>query len=253
MANGGSSPSWGWPTDLDFDDAAFDAAFTNYTAPSTSRPAFFNSILNSNTETPEDSAGPSDMRPRRASRLANGYVDLTSEPDVPQTRKRRGSLTDEPSTKRRRPSGPTVNSTPESGRDAPPNYETVEVLDLSKEPQDIQQVLQKQRAEAVAAQKPEEEEATTFNKLTCVICMDTPTDITATSCGHLFCHSCLMEALIAGENRTQPGEQRKSQCPVCRKILNRNKASDIIPLLLMKKGLAPQPRKITSASAGKVK
>jgi hypothetical protein len=60
--------------------------------------------------------------------------------------------------------------------------------------------------------------------------------------GHLFCHTCLMEALIAGENRAGPGEQKRSQCPVCRKFINRSKAADIIPLLL-KKGLATQPRK----------
>jgi hypothetical protein len=51
-----------------------------------------------------------------------------------------------------------------------------------------------------------------------------------------------MEALIAGENRAGPGEPRRSQCPVCRKAVSRNKANDIIPLLL-KKGLATQPRR----------
>jgi hypothetical protein len=51
-----------------------------------------------------------------------------------------------------------------------------------------------------------------------------------------------MEALIAGENRSGPGEAKRSQCPVCRKFINRNKQTDIIPLLL-KKGLATQPRK----------
>lgn len=60
--------------------------------------------------------------------------------------------------------------------------------------------------------------------------------------GHLFCHTCLMEALIAGENRSGPGEPKRSQCPVCRKVINRNKITDVIPLLL-KKGLATQPRK----------
>jgi hypothetical protein len=66
--------------------------------------------------------------------------------------------------------------------------------------------------------------------------------------GHLFCHTCLMEALIAGENRAGPGEQKRSQCPVCRKVINRSKASDIIPLLL-KKGLATQPRKPVTRTA----
>jgi hypothetical protein len=60
--------------------------------------------------------------------------------------------------------------------------------------------------------------------------------------GHLFCHTCLMEALIAGENRTGPHEPKRSQCPVCRKSISRNKPSDIIPLML-KKGLTTQPRK----------
>ncbi len=44
-----------------------------------------------------------------------------------------------------------------------------------------------------------------------------------------------MEALIAGENRPSNGEHKRSQCPVCRKTLNRHKATDAIPLLMMKK------------------
>ena len=53
-----------------------------------------------------------------------------------------------------------------------------------------------------------------------------------------------MEALIAGEQRAGPGEPKRSQCPVCREALSRNKTGDIIPLLLMKKkGLATQPRR----------
>ena len=51
-----------------------------------------------------------------------------------------------------------------------------------------------------------------------------------------------MEALIAGENRTGPHETKRSQCPVCRKTISRNRSADVIPLLL-KKGLSTQPRK----------
>ena len=58
-----------------------------------------------------------------------------------------------------------------------------------------------------------------------------------------------MEALIAGENRSAPHEPKRSQCPVCRKIINRAKSSDIIPLL-MKKGLATQPRKPITPKVG---
>jgi len=57
-----------------------------------------------------------------------------------------------------------------------------------------------------------------------------------------------MEALIAGENRTGPGETKRSQCPVCRKFISRTKATDIIPLLL-KKGLSTQPRKKVPVSS----
>ncbi|KAL1618536.1 hypothetical protein SLS54_007264 [Diplodia seriata] len=61
---------------------------------------------------------------------------------------------------------------------------------------------------------------------------------------------CLMEALIAGEQRAGPGEPKRSQCPVCRKALSRNKTGDIIPLLLMmKKGLATQPRRQRGGAA----
>jgi hypothetical protein len=60
-----------------------------------------------------------------------------------------------------------------------------------------------------------------------------------------------MEALVAGENRAGPGEQKRSQCPVCRKFINRNKTTDVIPLMLQK-GLATQPRKKTAPSSAAV-
>lgn len=160
---------------------------------------------------------PAAMAPAHG-RLSNGYVDLTSMPDSPPRSRKRHASSPGPSTKRNRPqpTRPDVTATVQA---APP------------EPY------------------PTPGAATTFNTFTCVICMDNPTDLSATACGHLFCHTCLMEALIAGENRTGPGEAKRSQCPVCRKLLSRTKASDIVPLLL-KKGLATQPRKKTVVSAG---
>jgi len=56
--------------------------------------------------------------------------------------------------------------------------------------------------------------------LQCVICMDSFTDITATPCGHLFCHACINEALIAGENRG--GAYSQPSCPFCRNAVYRN-------------------------------
>ena len=52
--------------------------------------------------------------------------------------------------------------------------------------------------------------------------------------GHLFCHGCLMEALIAGEQQeVEPGKYN-SRCPVCRKKISRpkvgNQKLDVIPM-----------------------
>jgi L-lactate dehydrogenase len=195
-------------------------------------------------------------QPSRPDRLANGYVDLTSAPDSPPPRRKRQSPTPGPSAKRQKRDHGSSSQTKQQSA-AP---EQVDELDLTEQKTPRQDALQK----PVKAQAKPEETVTTFNSFNCVICMDNPTDLTATACGelrkrtppsalltspgHLFCHTCLMEALIAGENRTGPHETKRSQCPVCRKTLSRNKASDVIPLLL-KKGLATQPRKKVVAPA----
>jgi hypothetical protein len=195
-------------------------------------------------------------------RLSNGYVDLTSPhvdlttPDSPPRRRKRESPLPGPSSKRHKRDDGAPAERP-NGK-SPAN---IEEIDLSQDDA-ILDVLQKQRQEAVKSQARPEETLTTFNSFNCVICMDRPTDITATACGmlikyrlqlapltaagHLFCHTCLMEALIAGENRTGPGEPKRSQCPVCRKSISRTRATDIIPILL-KKGLATQSRRKADA------
>ncbi|ORY07049.1 hypothetical protein BCR34DRAFT_468758, partial [Clohesyomyces aquaticus] len=188
------------------------------------------------------------MPPTRSARLPNGYVDLTNDSSpiqAPPPRTRRRTVTPGPSA----PSAKRLkkNNKTAVGKASQSPETKIEEIDLSDPTVPIEEVLQKQRAEAVNAQQRPEEKATTFNTFNCVICMDNPTDITATSCGHLFCHTCLMEALIAGENRSGPNEPKRSQCPVCRKLIVRTKATDIIPLL-MKKGLATQPRKSSAAS-----
>lgn len=114
-------------------------------------------------------------------RLSNGYVDLTSDspPDpVGQRRMKRESPSPGPSSKRLKQNDGTAlrrnSKTPEA---------KVEEIDLSEDKAAVLEVLQKQREEAVKAQRTQEEKATNFNSLTCVICMDTPTDLTATACG----------------------------------------------------------------------
>jgi len=190
---------------------------------------------------PATRARPQGSRPDR---LANGYVDLTSAPESPPRRRKPQSPTPGPSAKRqKRDDGSAAEVKQQSAEP-----EKIEELDLTEQKTPLQEALQKQREDAVKAQAKPEETVTTFNSFNCVICMDNPTDLTATACGHLFCHTCLMEALIAGENRTGPHETKRSQCPVCRKTISRNKATDVIPLLL-KKGLATQPRKKVVAPA----
>jgi len=50
----------------------------------------------------------------------------------------------------------------------------------------------------------------------CIICLDNPTDLTVTHCGHMFCSICLHEALHAGT--------QKRACPVCRTTIGIAKA-----------------------------
>ncbi|KAF2867804.1 hypothetical protein BDV95DRAFT_581856 [Massariosphaeria phaeospora] len=127
---------------------------------------------------------------QQTGRLPNGYVDLTTaSPPAPDAaaeraprRPKRKSPTPGPSTKRQKRDDGAAIRRPKKEPEA-----DIEEIDLSDDKGDFLEVLQKQRAEAVKAQQRPEEKATTFNSFTCVICMDTPTDLTATSCGaYLF-------------------------------------------------------------------
>lgn len=202
---------------------------------------------------------------RHADSLSEGpsppkLVDLASPPSHNMAPKRKRSVaeaadedarkdTSSSSSKRPRRAAAT-NSTTSSRKSSGVDIDTmlIDEVDLVHEQQNAQDRLrQEQLAEQVKAQQGEAErdKPLKLSNLQCVICLEAPTDLTATTCGHLFCHHCLMEALIAGENRAaRAGETRKSQCPVCRKNLSRTKrgAQDIIPLL-MKKGISSQPRR----------
>lgn len=132
-------------------------------------------------------AAPYDMSSSRAQpgRLSNGYVDLTSshvdltEPDSPRRRRRRESPAPGPSSKRqRRQDGNPVEMEGSSNK----SPAKIEEIDLSQD-DDMLDVLKKQREEAIKAQGKPEETVTAFNTFNCVICMDRPTDITATACG----------------------------------------------------------------------
>jgi hypothetical protein len=115
--------------------------------------------------------------PLRPARLPNGYVDLTATPDSPPQRRKRQSPTPGPSAKRQKREDGAADKC--EGSEAL----RVEEVDLTDDNITVKDVLQKQREDAVQAQKKPEEKPTTFNSFNCVICMDMPTDLTATACG----------------------------------------------------------------------
>jgi hypothetical protein len=120
------------------------------------------------------------MSPPRPPRLPNGYVDLTT-PDPAPARRKRQSVTPGPSAKRVRKNDGSAATTAEQEHTSPDTK--IEAIDLSDDKVNMAEILQKQRADAMKTQPKPEEKPTTFNSFTCVICMDSPTDITATSCG----------------------------------------------------------------------
>ena len=156
--------------------------------PANDTPNFFDNLLNPTiADDPAfayTNASPYDMSSSRTQpgRLSNGYVDLTSPhvdlttPDSPPRRRKRDSPSPGPSSKRQK----REDQTAVEGSKPPAK---IEEIDLSQDDDTVLEVLQKQREEAVKAQARPEETVTTFNTLTCVICMDKPTDLTATACG----------------------------------------------------------------------
>ena len=111
----------------------------------------------------------------------------------------------------------------------------VEELDLTNEaPSAEEELLRTQQAAAIAAQQAEDEikGPLKIGKRQCIICMEAFTNATITHCGHIYCHECLTQALIAGEKNSERGV---GNCPVCRKSVSRKKQNQVIPISFMKK------------------
>lgn len=191
----------------------------------------------------------------------NYFVDLTadapSHPDMPTlTRKRRASgagreIPESPPP--RNGKRPKLENTG-MGR----GKEEVEHLDLVDIDGDegLSKVLEQQSAARIKEQQgPQGDVPIKLSNVQCIICMEPMTDMSVTHCGkspfdatslinllnetspstgHIFCHTCIMEALIAGENQGEPGKGT-SKCPVCRKKVARPKEKskdkrEVIPL-----------------------
>ncbi|KUJ09928.1 uncharacterized protein LY89DRAFT_266410 [Mollisia scopiformis] len=160
---------------------------------------------------------------------SSSFVDLTaSSPPQPRpaptpSRKRKAET---PGEGRPGKSGRTTVATDD--------VECVDLIDVEGQ-KAYEELKAREQAEAIKAQY--QAEATKPMKLAefkCIICMDDPTDLTVTHCGHLFCSECLHQALHAGERKC---------CPVCRTAI-------VIPRTGQKpsaKGYFPLSMKLTTA------
>lgn len=104
-----------------------------------------------------------------------------------------------------------------------PRQSAIEVIDLSTD-SDSDSLVEEVQGPGSPVRQENESEDPRLSHLKCVICLDSPTDLTATTCGHLFCHECISSALRV----TSPAA---GNCPVCRrKVALKN----LIPLAILK-------------------
>lgn len=202
--------------------------------------------------------------PSWPSQNQEGFIDLTTDsspPTMSSTVHKRSS-----STSRNSSVSSTSLANPRKRvktgemptNEGPQEVDHVDLRDVDDD-DGLARILEQQRLASIKAQQEQANRPVTFSSIQCIICMDSMTNITVTHCGecptkqfrnyesdtdgyhvlclgHLFCHTCLMEALIAGEQHGPDPGKGVSKCPVCRKKVVRpkdNKASvQVIPLEL---------------------
>ena len=166
---------------------------------------------------------------RRSGRNRDTIVDLTSEVSSPpraNTRARKRSADDTSAAASRAPKRTRRPS------EADPK---VEELDLTNEaPSAEEELLQSQQRATIAAQQAalESSKPLRIGQRQCIICMEPYTNATVTSCGHIYCHECLTQALLAGEKNN---DRAVSNCPVCRKQVKRTTKGALVPVSFMTK------------------
>ncbi|KAK5167793.1 uncharacterized protein LTR77_007492 [Saxophila tyrrhenica] len=175
-------------------------------------------------------------RGTRANRRGDSIVDLTDTPSAPTSSTPRHPIslkrsaaeasTQPPASKRRR-------IKPEDDV-ASERKDPIEELDLTNEaPSAEEELAQTQQHQLLQTQRSESSGAPLkMGKRTCIICLDNITNATVTSCGHMFCHECLTQAIRAAEKSSEKGV---GGCPVCRKPVKRNKEKQMIPIAFMKR------------------
>lgn len=170
------------------------------------------------------------------------FVDLTADsspPNMPPSNSQRRQL---PSRMARNtssaPSNPPKRRKIEASQSSN-RADKIDEIDLRDVDDDagLSKVLEQQRMATIKAQQEQANKPVKLSTLQCIICMENMKDLTATHCGHLFCHACLMEALIAGENQGSEPGKGIPKCPVCRKkvirpVDHRKDIHNVIPLAM---------------------
>ncbi|PBP21397.1 zinc finger, ring-type containing protein [Diplocarpon rosae] len=195
--------------------------FFRYSLAGSEYPDLFDSIyFDANLPLPDNMPAHTTQSTQQSS-----FVDLTtdSSPVVQHTmapsRKRKADTPEEG-----RVSKTVKNSTPRNSSQISAaggkkeQVESVEMVDLSgvETKAEAEETMAQQQAEVIRKQNQEDAmRPVKLSEFQCIICMDSPTDLTVTYCGHLFCSECLHQALYAGD---------KKCCPVCRSNISAPKA-----------------------------
>ncbi|KIW21410.1 hypothetical protein PV08_01990 [Exophiala spinifera] len=113
---------------------------------------------------------------------------------------------------------------PDPSASTDPTIESVDLTEID-DSATLSATLAKQREDAILSQNPGTEAGRTpLTAYKCPVCMDTPTDPTATICGHVFCHRCIIDTLNWSIQQRRedvpPSRKVKGVCPVCRKPLD---------------------------------
>ncbi|CAF9908348.1 SUMO-targeted ubiquitin ligase complex subunit slx8 [Imshaugia aleurites] len=170
------------------------------------------------------------------------FVDLTADSSPPNMPPANPQRRQPPSRMSRNtssaPSNPAKRRKVEASQSSYRAHK-IEEIDLRDFGDDtgLLKVLEQQRMATIKAQQEQANKPVKLSTLQCIICMETMKDLTATHCGHLFCHACLMEALIAGESQGSEPGKGTPKCPVCRKKVvrpsdHRRDNHNVVPLAM---------------------
>ncbi|KAF2863214.1 hypothetical protein K470DRAFT_262332 [Piedraia hortae CBS 480.64] len=183
-------------------------------------------------------------RSRHRPGSSTGPVDLTASSPAqtrtpakarPVPKRRVTKVTDgERDKKRRRSVKATTSTSPSAAATAPPS--PLEAEPAGDDPQGEDEALRAEQLKSLTAQQTDAQPNSRLKigQRTCIICMETFTNITVTHCGHIYCHECLLQALKIGE-RNAAGI---GHCPMCRQTVRQKKGrsqGQIYPVSFMKR------------------